>query len=93
MELNGSQSYLSVCSSIYSYTEFSIDKAPITPGPATQAQGTLLSIPGTIEATTCTGVSALSCNEFDHVTNENVQLSKEITALKQQMAALLKTQK
>ena len=54
--------------------------------------GAPLSIPGTIEATTSTGVSVLSCNEFNHVTNENAWLSKEITVLKQQMAALLKTQ-
>ena len=88
-ELNGNQSYLSVCSTIYLYTEFSINKAPSTPGLVTQAWGAPLSIPSMIEATTSTGVSILSHNEFYHVTNENVQLSNEITALKQQMAALL----
>ena len=90
--LNGNPSYLSTCSTIYSYTEFTIDKAPSTPRPATQAWGTPLSIPGTIEATTSAGVSIFSRDEFDHATNENAQLLKEITALKQLMAALLKTQ-
>ena len=88
-ESNSNQSYLSACSTMF--TEFSIDEAPSTPGPATQAWSALLSIPGTIEATTSTGVSTLSHDEFDHVTNENSWLSKELTALKQQMATLLKT--
>ena len=89
-ELNGNQSYLSACSTIYLYTEFSINEAPSTQGPVTQAWGALLSIPGTIEATTSTGVSILSHDEFNCVINENAWLSNEITVPKQQMAALLK---
>ena len=34
----------------------------------------------------------MSCDEFDNVTNENAHLSTEMTALKQQIAALFKTQ-
>ena len=65
---------------------------PSTQGPVTQAWGALLSIPGTIEATTSTGVSILSHDEFNCAINENAWLSNEITLLKQQMAALLKAQ-
>ena len=36
-ELNSNQSYLSACSTLYSYTDFSIDEAPGTSGPTTQA--------------------------------------------------------
>ena len=61
-------------------------------GPSTQAWPAPLSIPGTLEATTSTGVSALSREKFDHVTNENTILSKEITELKQQMALVLQNQ-
>ena len=56
---SGNQSYLSAGSTIYSYTEFSIDEAPSTPRPATQSWGTPLSIPGMIDATTITGVIIL----------------------------------
>ena len=48
-------------------------------GPSTQAWSAPLLIPGTIEATTRTGVSTLSRDEFYHVTNKNARLSTEIT--------------
>ena len=61
-------------------------------GPSTEAWSAPLLIPGTIEATTSTGISTMPRDAFDQVTNENAQLSKEITELKQQMALLLQNQ-
>ena len=61
-------------------------------GPSTQAWSAPLLIPGTTEATTTTGVSTLSRDEFDRMTNMNARLSKEITELKQQMPLLLQNQ-
>ena len=90
-ESNGNDSYLSTCSTTYSYAEYSIDE--MNSGPSTQLWSAPLLIPGTIEATTSTGVSALSRDEFDCVTNKNTRLSKEITKLKQQMALLLQNHK
>ena len=69
-ESNSNQSYLSACSTIYLYTEVSIDKTPSIPRPVTLATGAPLSIPGSIEATTSTGVSVFSHDEFNNVTNK-----------------------
>ena len=57
--------------------------------PSTQVWSAPLLIPGTIEATTTTGVTTLSRDEFDCVTDKNTRLSKVITELKQQMTLLL----
>ena len=70
-ESNGNDSCLSACSTTYSYVEYSIDEVPTINEPSTQAWPAPLSLPGTIEATTSTGVSALSRDKFDLVTNDN----------------------
>ena len=92
-ESNGNDSYLSTFSTTYSYAEYSINEVPPNNGLSTQVWSAPLSIPGTIEAATSTGVSPLSRDEFGHLTNENARLSKEITELKQQMALPLKNRR
>ena len=78
-ESNENTSYLSTCLSRYSCADISINKAPMNNGPTTQAWTALLSIPGMIEAITSLGISALSHDEYDRVTNNNARLLKEIT--------------
>ena len=88
-ESNGHDSYLSTCSTTYSYAEYSIDEAPMNNELSTRAWSAPLSIPVTIESTTSTRVSTQSRDEFDCETNYNARLSKEITKLKQQKDLLL----
>ena len=77
-ETNGNDSYVSACSTTYSYAEYSIDEGTMNNGPSTHTWSASSLIPGTIEAITSTRVSSLSRDEFDCVTKKNKDYQKKL---------------
>ena len=61
----GGRSYLSACSSVFTFNEGSIDKPPDASGPVTQAWATPLSIPSTVKGTTQDGISDITREDYN----------------------------
>ena len=68
-ESKGSGSYLSACSSVFTFEEGSIDEPPDASGPVTQVWATPLSIPSTVDSTTQDGISDITREDYNHVTS------------------------
>ena len=66
-ESDGSGSYLSVFSSVFTFEEGYIDKPPDASRPATQAWATPLSIPSTVDSMTQDGISDITREDYDRI--------------------------
>ena len=91
-ESEGSASYLSACSSVFTFKEGSIDEPPDASRPVTQVWATPLSIPSTVDSTTQDGISDMRREDYDHTASDNTRLSHEVQELCQQMTHLLSQQ-
>ena len=75
---------MSACSSVFTFDEGSIDKAPDVSRPVTQAWVTPLSIPSTVDSTTQDGMSDITREDYDHVASDNARLSHKLQKLCQE---------
>ena len=87
--VEGSSSYLSACSSVFTFEEGSIDKLPDASLPVTQVWAPPLSIASKMDRTTQDSISDVTREDYDHVASDNTCLSCIVQELHQQMAHLL----
>ena len=85
-ESDGSSSYLTACSSVFTFEEGSIDEPLDASRPVTQAWPPPLPILSTIDSMTQDGISDITREDYDRVTSDNAHLSREVQELCQQMA-------